>query len=207
VKLKALDLFCGAGGASRGLADAGFEVTGVDITPQPRYPYRFIQADVLAIDWRGFDLVWASPPCQAYSNAQKIQKRDHPRLIEEIRKRLKKSGAHYVIENVPGAPLLNPIVICGAMFPELKVYRHRLFECSFAVRQPWHPPHTNKLTKMGRAPRANEFMHVVGNFSGVKQARQAMQIDWMSRNELSEAIPPLYANYFAKELLRDRGIE
>ena len=192
--MKALDLFCGAGGAAMGLHLAGYEVTGVDINPQPRFPFEFIQGDALKVSLKGYDFIWASPPCQAFTLAQRIRKNAHPDLIAPIRKRLRASGIPYVIENVDGAPLIDPITLCGAMF-NLQTYRHRIFECSFPIAQPFHPPHKAKTTKMGRPPKAGEFMHVVGNFSGVKAARKAMGIDWMSRDELSEAIPPVYSKF------------
>jgi len=198
---KALDLFCCAGGASMGLYRAGFDVVGVDIEPQPHYPFPFIQADVMSISLRGFDFIWASPPCQAHTLAQRIRKNDHPDLIPATRHMLKKSGAGaWVIENVPGAPLIDPIELCGAMFG-LKVYRHRLFEASFRIEPPPHPAHTAPLRKMGRKPQPGDFMHVVGNFSGVEQAREAMGIGWMMRDELREAIPPAYAEFIGKMAL------
>jgi DNA (cytosine-5)-methyltransferase 1 len=199
-KPRALDLFCGAGGASRGLADAGFEVYGVDIAKQPNYPFWFKRGDAMEADLSGYDFIWASPPCQAFTLAQRIQKNEHPDLIAPIRNRLIASGVPFVIENVPGAPLINPIELCGSMFG-LRTYRHRLFECSFPIAQPAHPAHEAKTTKMGRKPKPGEFLHVVGNFSGVKEAKEAMGIDWMVRNEMSEAIPPAYSRYIAQQFL------
>lgn len=198
MKPRALDLFCCAGGASRGLVDAGFDVVGVDITPQPHYPFEFRQGDALTYDLSGFDFIWASPPCQKYTRAQRIQDNDHPDLIMPVRRRLIESGVPYAIENVVGAPLLHPIELCGAMFPGLFVYRHRLFECSFPVEQPTHPPHHAPLCKMGRPVKDGEFMHVVGNFSDVDRARTAMGISWMPRDKLREAIPPAYAEYIGR---------
>lgn len=200
MKPKALDLFCGAGGASVGYAAAGFEVCGVDIQAQPNYPFAFCQADAMVFDIRGFDLVVASPPCQRYSKAQRIQNNEHPDLIAPLRERMQRSGAMHVIENVVGAPLVNPVELCGAMFG-LRTYRHRWFECSFSVEAPSHPEHTAPLRKMGRPVQDGEFMHVVGNFSGVERAREAMGIDWMKRDELREAIPPAYAEYIGRAAL------
>lgn len=197
---KALDLFCCAGGASEGLHRAGFDVVGVDIEAQPHYPFPFIQADAMTINLRGFDFVWASPPCQAYTLCQRIRDNEHPDLIEPTRAMLKASGIPYCIENVVGAPLINPIELCGAMFG-LRTYRHRLFECSFPIEAPPHPPHTAPLRKMGRPPRAGDFIHVVGNFSGVQIARDAMDIQWMMRDELREAIPPAYAEHVGRAAL------
>lgn len=199
--LHALDLFCGAGGATKGLQQMGFHVTGVDIKPQPNYcGDEFIQGDALSgAAWRlsGFDFIWASPPCQAFTRAQRIRDNSHPDLIVPVRRKLRASGVPFCIENVPGAPLVNPTTLCGSMF-SLRVYRHRLFECSFRVEQPMHRPHTAPVRKMGRPPRPGDFMHVVGNFSGVKQAREAMEIDWMTRDELREAIPPAYSEYIGR---------
>ena len=114
--------------------------------------------------------------------------------------RSKASGVPWCIENVPGAPLIEPIELCGAMFG-LRTYRHRLFECSFPIEAPLHPEHVAAVTKMGRPPKPGQFMHVVGNFSGVKQAREAMDIPWMPRDRLREAIPPAFSDYIAKVAL------
>lgn len=187
-----------------GYHQAGFEVVGVDIKPQPRYPFEFIQADCLALDpafVASFDAIHASPPCQAHSQAQRLMGRDHPDLISATRLMLMATGAPYVIENVPGAPLIEPIVLCGAMFPELRVYRHRLFETSFFMLAPPHPPHDAPQVKMGRKPAAGDFIQVVGNFSGADYAREAMGMDWASRDELSQAIPPAYTRFIGEQLL------
>jgi len=197
VKLRALDLFCCAGGAGMGLHRAGFEVVGVDISPQPRYPFEFHQADALTFPLEGFDFIWASPPCQAHTLAQRIRGNEHPDLIEPIRARLIAAGVPYCIENVPGAPLIDPIELCGSMFG-LRTYRHRLFECSFPAVQPEHPEHTAPLRKMGRPVQDGEFMHIVGNFSGADLAREIMGMPWASRDELREAIPPAYAEYIGR---------
>ena len=193
-KPRALDLFCCQGGAGMGLHQAGFDVVGVDISPQPHYPFEFHQADAMMFPLEGFDFVWASPPCRAHTLAQRIRGNEHPDLIAPIRKRLQRFGGPWAIENVVGAPLNEPIELCGAMFG-LQVYRHRLFECSFPIQAPPHPDHVAPLRKMGRPVRPGEFMHVVGNFSGVAQARKAMGIDWMVRDGLREAIPPAFAKF------------
>lgn len=222
--VRALDLFCGAGGASRGLADAGFEVTGVDIEPQPRYPYQFRQADALwvltAHPLEGFDFIWASPPCQRHSTMthQTGNPDDWPDLIDETRQGLLRAGVPYVIENVPGAmrQLHDPIMLCGSMF-DLGVVRHRYFECSFPVGdRPTHkhrgslvtgeyvtvtgnggvPAWTLKEREKRGLPRHNPGEYSLENWS------QAMGIDWMTREELVQAIPPAYSRFIAEALVR-----
>jgi len=142
--MRALDLFSGAGGASVGLHRAGFDVTGVDIKPMPEYPrkpgFTFIQADALTFPLDGFDFVWASPKCQRWSQAtrQSGNPDEHPDQLGPIRERLRATGVPYIIENVLNAPLIDPIMLCGAMFG-LGVIRHRLFECSFPVLAPPSP--------------------------------------------------------------------
>jgi DNA (cytosine-5)-methyltransferase 1 len=199
-RLKALDLFCGAGGASMGLHHAGFEITGVDIEPQPHYPFKFHRADALTFPLDSFDFIWASPPCQAYTLCQRIRSNSHPDLISSVRERLEHCGTAWVIENVVGAPLRKPVELCGTMFG-LRTYRHRLFECSFPVRTPPHPAHTAPLRKMGRPLRAGEFMHIVGNFSGATEAREIMGTPWMPRDRMREAVPPAYAEYIGRAAL------
>ena len=138
-KPRLLDLFCGAGGCSVGYYRAGFEVVGVDIVPQPNYPFEFYQADALGFDFDPgwFHAVHASPPCQAYSSLRGFTTTEYPQLIEYVRELLIQTGLPYVIENVVGAPLINPIRLCGSSFG-LKVWRHRLFETSFQI--PLLPP-------------------------------------------------------------------
>ena len=197
MKLRALDLYCCQGGSSAGLAEAGFDVVGVDIDAQPNYPFPFIRADALSISPRAFDFIWASPPCQAHTLAQRIQGNDHPDLIQPTRAMLKASGIPYVIENVVGAPLISPVMLCGSMFG-LKTYRHRLFECSFPVTPPPHPEHIAPNRKMGRPVNEGEMMHIVGNFSGVQKARDIMNAQWMNRDGLREAIPPAFAKFIGQ---------
>lgn len=204
--MKALDLCCCAGGATKGLQRAGFHVTGVDNRPQPRYcGDAFYHDDAMA--WlRGerepldsFDLIWASPPCQGYTNAQRIQGREHPKLIPEMRGYLQVAGVPYIIENVRGAPLINPVVLVGTMFG-LRTMRPRLFECSFDVPFMLAPTPSARTAKMGRRPKDGEYMHVVGHFADIDYARAAMGIDWMTRDELKEAIPPAYSEFLARQL-------
>jgi DNA (cytosine-5)-methyltransferase 1 len=200
-----LDLFCGAGGAGMGYWLAGFDVVGVDIQPQKRYPFRFIQADALTFPLPGFDLIHASPICKSYSATAVLNDATHPRQVEAVRERLAGSGVPYVIENVPGAPLRSPVMLCGAMFPGLAVYRHRLFETSFRIPAPPEPEHRWPLAKMGRPVRPGEFMQPVGHFSDVAAARAAMQIPWMGRDELAQAIPPAYTLHVGRAALAALG--
>ena len=195
--MKALDLFCCGGGAGMGLHKAGYDVTGVDISPQPKYPFKFIQSCALEVDLDGYDFLWASPPCQGHTKAKKLQGNTHECFIDRIRERFKKSGKPWCIENVVGAPLINPVMLCGTMFG-LKTYRHRLFECSFPVTAPAHGEHKVKQVKMGRPVKDGDFIQVVGHFSNVPYARKAMGIDWLGQNELREAIPPAYSEYIAR---------
>lgn len=197
-----LDLFCCAGGAGMGYRRAGFDVVGVDIAPQPNYPFPFHRGDALEYLWahgNEFDAIHASPPCQAYSETQRLQGNEHPELIPPTREALKALGLPWVIENVPGSPLIDPFELCGGMFG-LKTYRHRLFETNFSLFIPIHPEHEARQTKMGRKPKDGEFIHVVGNFSGVDYARKAMDIDWMNRDEMAQAIPPAYTQFIGLQL-------
>ena len=199
---KLLDLFCCQGGASAGYIAAGFDVVGVDIDPQPRYPYEFHQGDALKFlleHWQEFDAFHASPPCQAWTLCQRIQGNEHPNFIEATRSAFELIGKPWVIENVEGAPLIDPITLCGAMF-NVETYRHRLFESNVPIVAPEHPMHVARNTKMGRTPVAGEFMHVVGNFTGVDRAREVMDMPWASRDGLREAIPPAYAEFIGLQL-------
>lgn len=201
---KLLDLYCGAGGAGEGYARAGFDVTGVDINPQPNYPHEFHQGDALKFlleNWQEFDAYHASPPCQAFTIAQRIHGNEHPDFIAATRSAFKLIGRPWVIENVPGAPLVDPVTLCGASFG-LRVYRHRLFESNMPIAEPAHAAHVWPLRKMGRKPQPGDFMHVVGHFSGVTEARAAMGIDWMTRDELAESIPPAYTEHVGTYLTR-----
>lgn len=214
-----LDLFCGAGGAATGYSRAGFTVVGVDIAPQPNYPFRFVQADALdylhratvygnmaaeiGIPARYFAAIHASPPCQAYSKAQRIRKRQHPDLIGPTRELLSATGLPWVIENVPGAPLRDPVVLEGQMFDGLRTQRTRHFEANWPLAVPFlRSPRPAPNAKMGRKAKAHEWIHVVGNAHSPHENRLAMGITWpMSRTELSEAIPPAYTEFIGAQLL------
>ena len=168
-----LDLFCGAGGAAVGYHQMGFEVVGVDIALQPNYPFPFIQADALTLDQcflAAFDVIHASPPCQAYSDlaARNGNGDSWPKLIEPIRTMLSDVGKPYVIENVDGAPLQDYIVLCGTMFPGLRVLRHRLFESNVAMYPPRHGKHPRVHTHdrrkahFGKTDEHYDFVQVTG---------------------------------------------
>lgn len=205
MKPKLLDLFCGAGGAAVGYNRADFEVIGVDIKPQKHYPFQFIQTDALRFlaAWGDdYDAIHASPPCQRYMKVRTVPKEKYPDLVAKTRDLLLEKKKPYVIENVVGAPLFGPIMLIGTMFG-LGVIRPRLFECNFEVPFLLMPPPHNKQTKMGRPLKEGEYMHVVGNFSGVEDARKAMGIDWMTQKELSQAIPPAYAEFIGKYLMQE----
>ncbi len=206
--LKVLDLYCGGGGAAKGYVDAGFEPVGIDISPQPKYPYKFIQADALKIMrdvsfLRSFDLIHASPVCKRYSNITRTAgtQNKHPDDIPVVRRLLLKSGIPFVIENVPLAPLKNYVLLCGTMFG-LNVEKHRLFECHPAV---WFPPatcnHYKKVAKHGRPPdRKKEFAAVSGHFSDVVFCQDAMGIHWLGQKELALAIPPAYTLWVGEQM-------
>ncbi len=199
-----LDLFCCQGGAGMGYHRAGFDVVGVDMSAQPRYPFEFHQGDALAyLEAHGheFDAIHASPPCQAFTLAQRIQRNEHPDLIAPVRALLEELGRPYVIENVPGAPLRNPLELCGCMFDGLNVYRPRWFESNTPLPMLLHSPHVERQTKMGRRPVPGQRMHVVGNFADVAAGARAMGIDWMTRDGLREAIPPAYTEHIGRTLL------
>lgn len=205
MKPKLLDLFCGAGGAAMGYHRAGFEVVGVDVKPQPRYPFEFHQGDAMTWPLEGFDAIHASPPCQRYSVATVFhpgRQAEHPDLVDPCRERLQSAGVPYAIENVMGAPLRNALMLCGTMFPGLKVYRHRLFEtCPPIYFPPFHNPHLYRPTEVGRRVAEHGWMTVAGHFSGADAAGKAMGIDWMNRAELAQAIPPAYTEFIGKQLM------
>lgn len=200
----ALDLFCCAGGAGMGLHRAGFDVIGVDILPRRRYPFRFVQADALRppFDLEQFDFIWASPPCQAHTALKTMHNaKDHDDLIPETRAMLKASGVRYVIENVVGAPLNSPIMLCGTMFglgvETAELRRHRIFETGPDYWSIPHPPCRHRKRTIGvygggHGVSLHRHAKGVPRFTA-EQERAAMGMPWASVDELSQAIPPAYA--------------
>lgn len=199
-----LDLFCGAGGASVGYHRAGFDVVGVDIAPQPNYPFTFHHADALRyVAGHGpeYDAIHASPPCQrfsAMSNCRPGLAGEYPDMIEATRLMLDLTGRPYVLENVPGAPLREDAVLCGHMFG-LPLYRHRIFEANFPLDPPAHVEHTLPASKAGHWE-PGTIISVSGHCAPMKMAREAMGIDWTNRAELAEAIPPAYTEHIGAQL-------
>lgn len=216
-KPRLLDLFCCAGGAGKGYADAGFEVVGVDIRPQPRYPFKFIQADCLRLDLdfiRSFDAAHASPPCQAHTSMKTMpDARPHLDLIPETRALLERSGLPYVIENVSGAPLINPMRLCGSMFglgaKGAQLRRHREFETNWFAAPPWvlhgpgpcrHSSPTIGIYGEGCRDSRRKYDKTIPEFT-VEDGRLAMGMPWATLAEICEAIPPAYTRFIGRQLI------
>lgn len=212
---------------------AGFDVVGVDIEPQPHYPFEFYQADAMTFPLVGFDAVHASPPCQGYTLMRglggKAVGKNAPLLIPQVRDLLERSGKPYIIENVEGAPLLNPIKLCGSMFG-LGVRRHRLFETNWGLycelrhrhdtwpiavwgdgrptRKEARKQHCGPIAVYGDHPEDAPIHRHKENKPGLTRraatlevGRTAMGIDWMDWKELTQAIPPAYTEYIGSILM------
>lgn len=225
--MRLLDLFCGAGGCAVGYSRAGFtEIVGVDSRPQPRYPFTFVQADALeylAEHGREFDAIHASPPCQGYSRLRHLpwlKGKDWPLLIEPCRELLDSTGKAWVMENVEDAPL-DGVILCGRMF-RLPTYRHRRFESSVFLMQPSHGTHRkvigkgrmlNDRRKAGSLNNGSrkgswglsEIVTVAGGQFLKAQGERALGIDWMSKSELAQAIPPAFTEFVGRQLLSAIG--
>jgi DNA (cytosine-5)-methyltransferase 1 len=200
-----LDLFCGAGGAAMGYARAGFDVVGVDIVAQPHYPFTFVLDDALAFPFDGFDAVHASPPCHlftAYRRRDDVAP-DALDLIGATCVRLAGSPpVPWVIENVPGAPLRSPVQLCGSSFG-LPVRRHRLFESNVLLLVPpcFHGVQRGDFPQSSRRVNRRRTMEIGVGRIPVAQQRQGMGIDWMTRDELTQAIPPAYTELIGHQLM------
>ena len=208
--MKLLDLFCGAGGASKGYALAGFEVTGIDLKHGKRYPFAYQRRDfntVTVEELQEYDVIHASPPCQTFSITQHLRNAqgkstDKLDLLEPVRNLLIASGKPYVIENVKGAPLINPVQLCGSAFG-LKVRRHRLFESNMPLTGT-----TCNHKEQGRpvgiyGSMRDEIPQGGRTAKTMEEAHGAMGIDWMIWGELVEAIPPAYTEYLGKQLIKE----
>jgi DNA (cytosine-5)-methyltransferase 1 len=241
--MKVLDLFCGAGGSAMGLHRAwpDAEIIGVDIKPQKHYPFTFILADAMTFPLEGYDFIWASPPCQAFSSLKAMwNSRKHADLLTPTRERLKTLGGIYCIENVEGSPMSPPVtILCGTMFGlgtkdgQAELRRHRIFETSFPMGLTPPCNHNGHLVigvygGHGRDRRRTISVHgdsagisharkravtVTGHAGGrsvrdgtqqfsTEERREAMGIDWMTGDELSQAIPPAYSEFIAKQVPR-----
>lgn len=216
-----LDLFCGAGGAAVGYRRAGFDIIGVDIVDQPNYPFEFRRMDAMSAlrspartGWRRAQVaaVHASPPCQRFSDLAKRNANGDqwPDLVAPVRHLLRILGAPYVIENVEGAPLHDPVVLCGTMFPGLRVIRHRLFETNWDLtpppEHPKHPlvfTHDKRKAHYGKLDQDTSFVQVTGGGNATLANKlDAMGIDWMtSHHEVNEAIPPAYTEWIGRQLM------
>ena len=215
--MRCLDLFCCAGGAGVGIARAGFEVVGMDIAPQPEYPFEFIQGNALEANLSGFDFVWASPPCQCftkYGNCRPNLADKYEDLIDATRQKLTAWGGAWIMENVVGAPLRNPIMLCGSMFG-LDVRRHRLFESSMVLKA---GTCNHKMWEPNRYPggRSRERGHAsflcrgtveIGRWNiPIETQKKAMGIDWITDlRKLSESIPPAYSEFLARQVAMKLG--
>lgn len=187
---------------------AGFEVVGVDVEHQPNYPFEFIQRDALAYAaerGRDFDVIHASPPCQRYCTPSRFNGNQHtyPDYVAVVRELLKFIGRPWVIENVPGAPLISPTILCGTMFG-LRAYRHRLFESSDPITAPAHNPHTAKCSRNGVIPPDDGYFTITGgrhSRAWTRAAAFAMGVEWMTTTKaVCEAIPPRYTEWIGDQL-------
>lgn len=215
--MRLLDLFCGAGGAAVGYHRANFkEIVGVDIEPQPHYPFRFVQADALeyVVEYgHAFDVIHASPPCQAYTSMRRITESrygacsiEHPDLIPAVRSALQHAGTIYLIENVPSSPLHTQFILCGTSLGLKHVVRHRHFESNFLFLgvPPCTHHHKREITigVYGSRPdgrRVSYRHHKLSRIANsLEEAQAIMGIDWMTWDEIKEAVPPVYTEWISK---------
>lgn len=206
-----LDLFSGAGGVAYGYWLAGFELVGVDMDPQPDYPFEHHVMDwqeaLDTFDLSSFDAIHASPPCQGYTALAAVHGNTWPKLIEPVRNRLDAIGLPYIIENVQGAPVRRDLTLCGEMFG-LRVIRHRYFELGgWSMPAPEHKPHRGRVAGYRHGEWfTGPYFAVYGNGGGkgsLKDWQDAMGISWMDhKHDLAEAIPPRYTAFIGDGLLK-----
>ena len=226
MKPKILDLFCGAGGCGKGYSDAGFEVFGVDIEAQPRYPFPFEQGDAILtlrhlldsgfvypdgkpLRLEDFAAIHASPPCQGYSENMKHLSRPAKMLIEPCRRLLTKAGKPWIIENVEGAPLAtetdlfggNGVMLCGTQFG-LRIWRHRLFETSFPIDRPGPCRHDRPPLNPHREESRQRMRQEFGQVDLEKIWREEAGVAWMDKAGGRQAIPPAFTEFIGKQLIR-----
>lgn len=211
-----LDLFCGAGGAGMGYSRAGFVVVGVDSHPQPHYPFEFHQADAFeycAAHGVEFDVIHASPPCQAYSGMRNItlsrfgSTPAHPDLIAATRLALQETGRPWIIENVQNSPLDTHIILCGVSLGLPLLARHRHFESSLLLfAQPcMHLTVPQTIGVYGERPDGRRVswpqFRLTRIAKGLPEAQKVMGIDWMDWDEIKLAIPPAYTEYIGRQII------
>jgi len=212
VVLRLLDLFCGAGGAGMGYHRAGFEVVGVDVKPQPRYPFTFVQADAMTYPLDGFDAIHASPPCQDHSSLKINGLHGTGWMLDATIARLMAQPAPWVVENVGTAKMRADFTLCGTMF-DLNVYRHRKFFLDPRVMAlllvPHHPLHRRQASRQKSQADvlAGHVLTVTGDINpGFEPHAQAsMGVPWMAGNEISQAIPPAYTEFIGRQLRNHCG--
>jgi|SRR5208282_1472765 len=204
-----LDLFCGAGGATKGYQRAGFEVVGVDIEHSPRYcgdSYMVADALELLRDYRryvgGFDAIHASPPCQAHTGVP--NRRGHPDLLPKTRELLEMTGLPWVMENVPGADMGSAVLLCGATFG-LPIIRHRLFETSFPMMAPSTCRAKSTLRATGHGPGFYPFARK-GWRPAWREHVLPVVWPWMTLEEAHQAIPPAFTEFVGTQLMAHLGV-
>ena len=186
-----------------GLHRAGFEVVGYDIESQPNYPFEFHKQDAFAVDLSSFDAVWASPPCQLFAAGYIADRHKYPDLIASTRAMLSQSLLPYIIENVRGAPIRADYRICGCQVGLNRIRRVRHFEVSWdadlELTYPcYHPEQVITVTGTGTP---TGTWKALGRTVTAQEFRDVMGIDWMTRRELSQAIPPAYSEYLGIRLM------
>lgn len=203
MKPRLLDLFCGAGGAAVGYSRAGFEVVGVDIKRQRHFPFEFHEADAMTYPLDGFDYIHASAPCQDHMRVGQHAKHGTGWMLDATRQRLKASGAATILENVPGAAMRADFVLCGCHFGLPHLRRERWFEVNWPITLQLLPAHDHRSPAMSVVGHGTPSWtrKKFGRNPTIQEYRAAMGIDWMNRDELSQAIPPAYTEFIGRQAL------